>query len=691
MESLEPPDIPSSHSQQSEDRNHSLTFQSYPVPLRGMDNSDGDSDVDDTFDTDNITPRQRNRRYSESEPDQRGVSDDPRVLPFNREHSAASMFSTSSALTNPSFSASATDNDFNNASNTGNSVSFGEPVEAASVRSYPTRYLSSPSAVKPRLGSQKRLASAMQLTFDGNVRQIALKSSGDFDASITIGDSIHSQISRSGSHGSGGSSGEDQEDETGDAYSEDNNGEIEQIVVWNVKLPMWLSHLILKPPSVTRISACIVGTAPCFWFCCNKVHVTDRTVLTRLNILLIFMFFFQFASAMWLTALLLIADDEKGALKGFTPNYWNINGAVFSIGILACIFIPSCFCTIRVVKAVDLMGAIRYLWVFLWLLPFEIFFTISLFDYHRVTGVWIRHWWLEPTMSWFRRRFCPDEYEDNLCIVPIMGGPDFDTEDEWCLFHYNSTECTDIRDDAQIEMETALLTCYSALAGWSCVVLMLLFLMIHSLEKVISKPIVQKSRESNVPAWLSVPTCGCALVGGIFQYSPSSLLSSSSGSDENPWIGVVYLVAAGLFLVAALMGWFLSAVSIRSSADKRQKSVAVIVFIAVMAANTVVLGALFIASIIFSVDLVDSPIEESSRGPVACFVDRDVSCTKCESYIPPSERCPEWPLDDVTRILGTQLKQSASLAAIFILYAIGVLRFGIGLRRHLGKYQIDYA
>ena len=265
-------------------------------------------------------------------------------------------------------------------------------------------------------------------------------------------------------------------------------------------------------------------------------------------------------------------------------------------------------------------------------------------------------------------------------------------------------------------MDYSLLTFYTALAIWGICVLVLLMLMINSLERIISKPIVQKSRESNVPAWLTLPTTGCALVGAIYLYSPSSLLTSSSNS-ESSWIGVVYLVSAGLFFTAAMLGWFLSTFQIRNSADKKNKNVAVIIFIGklhqklnrtiivdtlhatdtfcsssitgVMAANTVTLATLFVASIIFSADLVNAPIDESARGEVACQIDRGASCTMCDAVLH-RDRCPEWTLDDVTKILQTQLKQSATLAAIFILYAISALRFGFLLRKHLSMYQIDY-
>lgn len=159
-------------------------------------------------------------------------------------------------------------------------------------------------------------------------------------------------------------------------------------------LPMWLSTPIRASPSLERISRCVVNVLPCFW-CLPKAtqgRSTDRTVLIRLTVLCLIMTFVQVAMSMWLVAVLLIMDDQAGALRGFAPHFWNCNGAAFSIGILAFFLIITCSCTIRVMQEVDLVGAIRYLWVIFWIVPFEIFFNISLYDYHNVTKIWIRHW-----------------------------------------------------------------------------------------------------------------------------------------------------------------------------------------------------------------------------------------------------------------------------------------------------------
>lgn len=145
--------------------------------------------------------------------------------------------------------------------------------------------------------------------------------------------------------------------------------------------------------------------------------------------------------------------------------------------------------------------------------------------------------WREDTMSNFRKQFCEKGTENDECMVPISGGRNYSSEIVWCMERYNKTDaCTDIRDKAQEEMETYMLFYYTGLAGVGCVLMGLLLLMVNSLERIISKPIVQKSRESNVPAWMTLPTSVSALVGSVFLWSQSSVLSASSSSDIS-WIG----------------------------------------------------------------------------------------------------------------------------------------------------------
>lgn len=139
------------------------------------------------------------------------------------------------------------------------------------------------------------------------------------------------------------------------------------------------------------------------------------------------------------------------------------------MGVEAFVIMSAAFFTVRVIRNVNLLGAIRYLWCLMWLIPIEILFVIGLFDYFRVTDVWFRHWWRDSTMAWFRRVFCePVETFDNRCAIPIV-----DNETQYCLDLYNETDCSTIRNAAQSRGEKFMLSYYYVNAAWGLVLVCL--------------------------------------------------------------------------------------------------------------------------------------------------------------------------------------------------------------------------
>lgn len=54
------------------------------------------------------------------------------------------------------------------------------------------------------------------------------------------------------------------------------------------------------------------------------------------------------------------------------------------------------------------------------LASFQLFWTIGLFDYFQVKGVWIKFWWRDSTMAWFRYHFCKAETANTRCAAPVF-------------------------------------------------------------------------------------------------------------------------------------------------------------------------------------------------------------------------------------------------------------------------------
>uniref|UniRef100_A0A7S1YXR5 Uncharacterized protein n=1 Tax=Trieres chinensis TaxID=1514140 RepID=A0A7S1YXR5_TRICV len=348
--------------------------------------------------------------------------------------------------------------------------------------------------------------------------------------------------------------------------------------------------------------------------------------------------------------------------------------------------------TLKVIRNVNLVGAVKYMWALYWIMPIEILFVVSLFDYHRVTDVWVKHWWSTPSMNWFRELFCLAGTAYTKCAMPVGGGSINTTEDEWCELNYNATDCSDIRSEAQQKMTT---TSYIFVTGngiWGVLLILLLFLALTLLEGIITAPIVQSSKETNIPAWLTLPIIGCLAGGSVLLFSPSSALSDGADSGVF-WVGLVYMVASGMFFLAALLGWFISAFSVLNNRDKRHKQIAILLFIATMLLTVLSVAAILSTSLIYSASIVRIDYDDKARGNVACYLDTADSCTNCPKspgHQPEGVWCPEWTDEEVVKVLQTQLKQSATLGAILLIYAFSALRFGFILHSHFSRYQIDY-
>jgi hypothetical protein len=157
----------------------------------------------------------------------------------------------------------------------------------------------------------------------------------------------------------------------------------------------------------------------------------------------------------------------------------------------------------RAIRKVNLVRSVRFMWTLFWLIPIQIFLMIGLFDVYRVMGVYITHWWSEPTMAWFRTQFCAEGTAFSKCIVPIDGGEEFDNEEGWCKAKYNSTDCRSIRDEAQNYCESFSYVFFTADGVWCLFGFLVMWVTLSVLQGIISLPIVERSKESNIPFWLT--------------------------------------------------------------------------------------------------------------------------------------------------------------------------------------------
>lgn len=123
---------------------------------------------------------------------------------------------------------------------------------------------------------------------------------------------------------------------------------------------------------------------------------------------------------------------------------------------------------------------------------------IGLFDYFRVTKVWVKHCkldlgaprnryyarllilsfslcfdpvagWRDESLSSFRRAFCePSSTYNTLCAAPEVNNVT-----SWCLANFNATDCEDIRDEAQEKVDRFMIAYYYGTAIWGIFLILL--------------------------------------------------------------------------------------------------------------------------------------------------------------------------------------------------------------------------
>lgn len=89
---------------------------------------------------------------------------------------------------------------------------------------------------------------------------------------------------------------------------------------------------------INRIASAVVRYAPCFWCFPIPISATDRTVLTRLNIMSAFLTISQVIATSWLVIVMLIPatnheqQDDSNITHGMAPNLWSLTGSMYSVG-----------------------------------------------------------------------------------------------------------------------------------------------------------------------------------------------------------------------------------------------------------------------------------------------------------------------------------------------------------------------
>lgn len=160
--------------------------------------------------------------------------------------------------------------------------------------------------------------------------------------------------------------------------------------------------------SWSLIGSYIIRTAPCFW-CMKRVGIsaTDRQIVIRLNVLIVFFCLVQIGSGIFVLTTVLIgyfdtvsreADTKIYYEEGndnrplITQDLWSLTTFVYFLSLMNFVLLIAAMLAQRAIRYVNLAKSVRYMWALFWILPLEVFFMIGLFDYNQVMEVWTKHW-----------------------------------------------------------------------------------------------------------------------------------------------------------------------------------------------------------------------------------------------------------------------------------------------------------
>lgn len=172
------------------------------------------------------------------------------------------------------------------------------------------------------------------------------------------------------------------EDDDEEGVDERNTPQHPAVTVLGIVIPLWCSK---RPVSWDRVAIGVANQAPCF--CCMRLqHSTYRAVLARLIILCAGFAILQIVSGIWLYVILkspsivdreIVKKTASETMENQTgipvlTNVWNLNGSVLLVSVLACVILLAIACTVRVIQNVNLAGAIRLLWIIVWVIPLQV-------------------------------------------------------------------------------------------------------------------------------------------------------------------------------------------------------------------------------------------------------------------------------------------------------------------------------
>ena len=381
-------------------------------------------------------------------------------------------------------------------------------------------------------------------------------------------------------------------------------------------------------------------------------------------------------------------ESQSGEESGTDWATW------LGLGIIGLALTVTCIIGMRGAHIVSLELLLSYFWCVVVFLAPLLLGTIACFDFYVYMEVYFRHRWEFKHFEEVRRLFCDAGTAEGKCKAPLAGGLDFENVDDWCMFHFNSTDCSSIRARAEAEALNwgEQITLAEGIVGTVNVTMIAASLFLC--YRILTLPVITQSMNDIISYLLLIPIGGCAGMGVYLNWM--------NGSDiDYDWLSTYFIVISVVQFFQIPLGLY---------AGRQKKFYLLTFYMILVCLVTSAVGAAGIFCMLFSVVLPETFIpSEHASDQIAC--DRNlVGCCCCDvpddglihsNYGPWGEDgdmvwrnysfgCPEWSTKEIVDMTAIDIKMAGLVAILSLIYLFSAIVVAWLLRENLKNYKTEY-
>jgi hypothetical protein len=168
-----------------------------------------------------------------------------------------------------------------------------------------------------------------------------------------------------------------------------------------------------------------------------------------------------------------------------------------------------CLIGLRGAQIVNLNLLLTFFWgIMIFIAPLILGIVVG-FDFYTYLDIYFKHDWSTRSFEGVRKLFCrPTSSASTLCQVPYQDYTPYSNINSWCLGNFNSTDCSEIYNDAFNHAIGFAQRVILAQNITSIVNLFIIFLTIFICARMLTAPVITESMNDIINYLLVLPITG---------------------------------------------------------------------------------------------------------------------------------------------------------------------------------------